>query len=106
MRKYLQVARLSAANFELVCQIAENASRYCASEKLTSYTFTFLKPGLTDYDIKTMLMDVIHGETTFADLNRKVQVGKHVNYGTLLLKCKCLLNLEIDMPCMGGVVLN
>ncbi|XP_022777969.1 uncharacterized protein LOC111319468, partial [Stylophora pistillata] len=76
MKKVQQIARLSRRCFTEVQKIAQNPARYSRSERITSYTFKFLKASTSEEEAYDVLKKVADGEKVIADLNKLSRVSK------------------------------
>ena len=74
MKKAQQIARLSRRCFAEVEKMAANPGRYCKSQKITSYTFRFLKHSISEEDAYELLKKVVSGEKVIAALNKQLRV--------------------------------
>ncbi|PFX11608.1 Sentrin-specific protease 1 [Stylophora pistillata] len=76
MKKVQQIARLSRRCFTEVQKIAQNPARYSRSERITSYTFKFLKASTSEEEAYDVLKKVADGEKVIADLNKEPSTRK------------------------------
>ena len=74
MTKAQQIARLNEDCFVEVEKIAANRVKYCKSQRLTSYTFLFLKPSYSDEEVHELLKGIVD-KTLIAKLNKEYRVS-------------------------------
>ena len=74
MKKAQQIARLSRRCFAEVEKMAADPAMYCKSQKITSYTFQFLKHSTSEEDAYDILQKVVSGERDIAELNKELRV--------------------------------
>ena len=74
MKKAQQIARLSRRCFAEVEKMAAHPGRYCKSQKISSYTFQFLKYSVSEEDAYEILKKVVGGEKVISDLNKQFRV--------------------------------
>ena len=54
--------------------MAADPAMYCKSQKITSYTFQFLKHSTSEEDAYDILQKVVSGERDIAELNKELRV--------------------------------